>query len=250
MSCAHAWTASHQSSHWPLPLVSSSRTHASQRARRSTHTSQTVRLQDVYTSSTYPPHRGVVPRTIPYVPSSCHQQTKTSQRASSHSRQAKPAHRCTVHVPSSTVLPDLDTHTHARQDGSTDLTVPQEVELVDAVVHALHVLEDVGPCVGRGTQGRHVARLQQGRPRTSARTERHSTSLSDACSQYDTSLLSAHACECECRAASVCVCVCARVSVLACVHCLASARDGLLRGHSQAAWGCPRTQGTGHHVCP
>ena len=143
------------------------------------------------------------------------------------------------------------THTpHARQDGSTDLTVPQEVELVDAVVHALHVLEDVGPCVGRGTQGRHVARLQQGRPRTSARTERHSTSLSDACSQYDTSLLSAHACECECRTASVCVCVCARVSVLACVHCLASARDGLLRGHSQAAWGCPRTQGTGQHVCP
>ena len=44
--------------------------------------------------------------------------------------------------------------------GCTDLTVPQEVELVDAVVHALHVLEDVRPCVGRGTQGRHVAGLQ------------------------------------------------------------------------------------------
>lgn len=42
----------------------------------------------------------------------------------------------------------------------TDLTVPQEVELVDAVVHALHVLEDVWPRVWRGTQGGHVARLQ------------------------------------------------------------------------------------------
>ena len=47
----------------------------------------------------------------------------------------------------------------------TDLTVPQEVELVDAVVHALHVLEDVGPRVWRGTQGGHVARLQTHTPR-------------------------------------------------------------------------------------
>lgn len=40
-----------------------------------------------------------------------------------------------------------------------DLAVPQEVELVDAVVHALHVLEDVGPRVWRGTKGGHVAGL-------------------------------------------------------------------------------------------
>ena len=52
----------------------------------------------------------------------------------------------------------------------TDLTVPQEVELVDAVVHALHVLEDVGPRVWRGTQGGHVARLH-------THTPRHSTAI-------------------------------------------------------------------------
>ena len=38
--------------------------------------------------------------------------------------------------------------------------VSEEVKVVNAVVHALHVLEDVGPGVVRGAKGGEVARLQ------------------------------------------------------------------------------------------
>ena len=41
------------------------------------------------------------------------------------------------------------------------LTAAEEVELVDAIVHALHVLEDIGPGVRRRTKGRQVAGLLQ-----------------------------------------------------------------------------------------
>lgn len=37
--------------------------------------------------------------------------------------------------------------------------VPEEVKVVHAVVHALHVLEDVGPSVGRGAKGGKVPGL-------------------------------------------------------------------------------------------
>ena len=47
------------------------------------------------------------------------------------------------------------------------LAVPQEVELVNAVVHALHVLEDVGPRVGRGAERGHVAGLHKKQRRKS-----------------------------------------------------------------------------------
>jgi len=42
--------------------------------------------------------------------------------------------------------------------------VPEKVKVVHAVVHPLHVLEDVGPGVGRGTQGGEVARRRLGDP--------------------------------------------------------------------------------------
>ena len=48
---------------------------------------------------------------------------------------------------------------HIYQKCRRYLTVPQEIELVHAVVHALHVLEDVRPGVGRCAKGRHVAGL-------------------------------------------------------------------------------------------
>ena len=108
----------------------------------------------------------------------------------------------------------------------TDLTVPQEVELVDAVVHALHVLEDVGPRVWRGTQGGHVARLH-------THTPRHSTAIIGAIRPSCMQRVAPHSLH-E-RPSRVC-----------------RSRQGK-KNHAcddaPAAWGCPRNQGTGHRSC-
>ena len=48
-----------------------------------------------------------------------------------------------------------------KETTNAHLTAAQEVKLVDAIVHALHVLEDIGPGVRRRAKGRQVAGLLQ-----------------------------------------------------------------------------------------
>ena len=91
-----------------------------------------------------------------------HQHANRHRKSMARARACKDAAICK----STALQTHIETHHSSfskchKETTNAHLTAAEEVELVDAIVHALHVLEDIGPGVRRRTKGRQVAGLLQ-----------------------------------------------------------------------------------------